>query len=138
MNCVLYEISFCTLHIQVERSYQEEFIHVRNRRFVGNPDVLEKLEHYVKGTECRPLVVMGVNGNHLFWFEKVCFVVTNGLFSAGSGKSALLAHFAQEMSHKRGILPKLHSILIFFSIFGVDIFVLSHFIGASPESTSIF
>jgi len=71
--------------LSIERSYHEEFIEHRNRNFVGRSDKLDRLELYAKGSaefKNQPLVVVG---------------------EPGSGKSAIMAHFAHESSIHGGV-----------------------------------
>lgn len=83
----------------LERAYHESFIEERSRSFIGRHHLLNELAACVDRDGAMPIVVTG---------------------TPGSGKSALMAEFANRITSSKP-----------------DTFVLSHFIGVSPGSTDI-
>jgi WD40 repeat protein len=86
-----------------ERSAHEAFIENRTQVHVPRTDVEQKLTEYVEGDDPRPLVLCG---------------------PPGSGKSAILAHWAKERTKDERQRAN-------------GEFLLARFIGASPASTSL-
>ncbi|MCX6901610.1 MAG: DUF4062 domain-containing protein, partial [Verrucomicrobia bacterium] len=86
-----------------ERSYHETFIENRTQVHVPRVDVETKLTEYADGTDERPLVLSG---------------------PPGSGKSAILSHWAKGRMKEEGGGKN-------------DEFLIPRFIGASPGSTNL-
>ena len=85
--------------LATEREHQQAFIEDRTQDFVGRTDLLSALKSYADGSTATPLLVVGLSG---------------------SGKSALLAKFAQEYTTEHQ-----------------DLAVIPHFVGVSPNSVDV-
>ncbi len=86
--------------LQQEAEFHEQFMADRTRRFVGRADLLDRMHRFCSSDEQPPLLL--ITGE------------------PGSGKSALMARFAEELlrAHPEWV-------------------IVPHFIGASPASTNL-
>jgi telomerase protein component 1 len=98
--------------LESERDYQEAFVENRTGLFIGRTALLNQLFDYIDDDSRQILAVYG---------------------DPGSGKSALLAHFYRlltDSDYAQKYIPQ-------FQIHNPKLFAIPHFIGASPESSSL-
>jgi ABC-type lipoprotein export system ATPase subunit len=98
--------------LEQEQYYHDQLIEHRIANFIGRKDKLKDIEKYAMlNLNLFILIVRYVKGT-----EKKPFVISG---QAGSGKSAIIGYFAHQQKEKS---PN---------------YIYYHFVGASPNSTSI-
>lgn len=102
--------------LESERDYQEAFIENRTGLFIGRTALLKQLFDYVASDSQQILAVYG---------------------EPGSGKSALLAHFYRLLTDKEYTKEYIKEYNPQSEIRNPELFVIPHFVGASPESSSL-